>query len=87
MGANPTEGHPVVGARIKQATLRGMKLVVDRPAPHRAVPSTACCTCSPRPGTNAAVMHGLAHVVHRDGLMDLDYLARAAPRAGPRSRR
>jgi formate dehydrogenase major subunit len=23
IGANPTEGHPVVGARIKQATLRG----------------------------------------------------------------
>src|ERR1700683_2459020 len=27
IGANPTEGHPVGGARIKQATVRGMKLV------------------------------------------------------------
>ena len=44
IGANPTEGHPVVGARIKQATLRGMKLVTDRPAAHRARRTTASCT-------------------------------------------
>ena len=31
IGANPTEGHPVVGARIKQATLRGLKLVTIDP--------------------------------------------------------
>src|SRR5580698_1757227 len=31
IGANPTEGHPVVGARIKQACLRGMKLVTIDP--------------------------------------------------------
>ena len=31
IGANPTEGHPVVGARIKQAALRGLKLVVIDP--------------------------------------------------------
>ena len=37
----------------------------------------------PRPGTNAAVMHGLAHIVHRDRLMDLDFVAHTAPRAEP----
>ena len=31
IGANPTEGHPVVGARIKQAVLRGMRLVTIDP--------------------------------------------------------
>ena len=31
IGANPTEGHPVAGARIKQATLRGMQLVTIDP--------------------------------------------------------
>ena len=30
-GANPTEAHPVVGARIKQAVLRGARLVVIDP--------------------------------------------------------
>ena len=36
IGANPTEGHPVVGARIKQAALRGLQAGDDRPAPDRA---------------------------------------------------
>ena len=35
-GSNPTEAHPVVGARIKQAVLRGAGLVVVDPAPDRA---------------------------------------------------
>lgn len=30
-GANPTENHPVIGARIKQAVLRGARLVVIAP--------------------------------------------------------
>ena len=30
-GCNPTENHPIVGARIKQAVLRGAKLVVIDP--------------------------------------------------------
>ena len=73
MGANPTEGHPVVGARIKQATLRGMKLVVIDPR-RIELCEYGVLHLQPRPGTNAAVMHGLAHIVHRDGLMDLDFL-------------
>ena len=36
IGANPTQGHPVVGARIKQAAIKGLKLDHRRPAPHRA---------------------------------------------------
>ena len=35
-GANATENHPIVGARIKQAALRGARLIVDRSAAHRA---------------------------------------------------
>ncbi len=69
IGANPTEGHPVVGARIKQAALRGLRLVTIDPrrielADHAAV------HLSPRPGTNAAIVLGLAHVAHRDGFAD-----------------
>jgi formate dehydrogenase alpha subunit len=73
MGANPTEAHPVVGARIKQATLRGLKLVVIDPR-RIELCDYGVLHLQPRPGTNAAVMHGLAHVVHRDGLMDLGFL-------------
>ncbi len=73
IGANPTEGHPVVGARIKQAALRGLRLVTIDPrrielADHAEV------HLAPRPGTNAAVVLGLAHVAHRDGFADRDFI-------------
>ena len=76
IGANPTEGHPVVGARIKQATLRGMKLVTIDPR-RIELADYGVLHLSPRPGTNAAVMLGIAHVVQRDGLVDHDFIARA----------
>ena len=69
IGANPTEGHPVVGARIKQATLRGMKLVTVDPR-RIELSDYGVLHLSPRPGTNAAVMLGIAHVIHRDGLTE-----------------
>ena len=74
IGANPTEGHPVVGARIKQATLRGLKLVTIDPR-RIELADYGVLHLSPRPGTNAAVMLGLAHVVLRDGLVDRGFMA------------
>jgi formate dehydrogenase alpha subunit len=74
IGANATEGHPVVGARIKQATLRGCKLVTIDPR-RIELADYGVLHLSPRPGTNAAVMLGLAHVVARDGLTDDAFLA------------
>jgi formate dehydrogenase major subunit len=69
IGANPTEGHPVVGARIKQATLRGMKLVTIDPR-RIELSDNGALHLAPRPGTNAAVMLGIAHVIERDGFVD-----------------
>src|ERR1044072_559009 len=74
IGANPTEGHPVVGARIKQATLRGLKLVTIDPR-RIELADYGVLHLSPRPGSNAAVLLGLAHVVARDGLTDDAFLA------------
>ncbi len=74
IGANPTQGHPVVGARIKQATLRGMKLVTIDPR-RIELADYGVLHLSPRPGTNAAVVLGLAHVLERDGLTDPDFIA------------
>ena len=74
IGANATEGHPVAGARIKQATLNGLKLVTIDPR-RIELADYGVLHLSPRPGTNAAVMLGLAHVVARDGLADDAFLA------------
>ncbi|MDP2712394.1 MAG: formate dehydrogenase subunit alpha [Solirubrobacteraceae bacterium] len=73
IGANPTEGHPVAGARIKQATLRGLQLVTIDPR-RIELSDYGVLHLSPRPGSNAAVMLGLAHVVARDGLVDHPFL-------------
>ena len=73
IGANPTEGHPVAGARIKQATLRGLRLVTIDPR-RIELADYGVLHLSPRPGSNAAIMLGLAHVVARDGLIDRAFL-------------
>jgi formate dehydrogenase major subunit len=74
IGANATEGHPVAGARIKQAAMRGMRLVTVDPR-RIELADYGVLHLAPRPGTNAAVLLGLAHVVVRDGLADRDFIA------------
>src|SRR5947209_13425523 len=74
VGGNPTQGHPVVGARIKQAALRGCQLVTIDPR-RIELADVGVLHLAPRPGTNAAVALGLAHVVRRDGLTDPDFIA------------
>jgi len=68
-GANPTEGHPVVGARMKEARLRGARLIVADPR-RIELATMADVFLQLRPGTNVALYNGLAHVIVRDGLHD-----------------
>lgn len=68
-GANPTEGHPVVGARMKEARLRGAKLIVADPR-RIELAAMADVFLQLRPGTNVALYNGLAHVIVRDELFD-----------------
>ncbi len=74
IGANATEGHPVVGARIKQAAINGMKLVTVDPR-RIELADYAELHCSMRPGTNAAVILGIANVVMTEGLTDENFIA------------
>ena len=73
VGANPAEAHPVVGARLLQRVLRGARLVVADP---RAVglATHADVHLRPRPGTNVALFHGLAHVLLAEDLVDHSFL-------------
>jgi formate dehydrogenase alpha subunit len=73
IGANATEGHPVVGARIKQAALNGMKLVTIDPR-RIELADVGVLHLSPRPGTNVAVALGIQHVLIRDGLTDKNFI-------------
>ncbi|MGH8978789.1 MAG: molybdopterin-dependent oxidoreductase, partial [Acidimicrobiia bacterium] len=73
-GANATENHPVVGARIKQAARRGASLIVVDPrrielADHAEV------HLRPRPGTNVLLLNAMAHVIIAEGLADGAFIA------------
>jgi formate dehydrogenase major subunit len=74
IGVNPTQGHPVVGARIKQAAIKGLKLVTADPR-RIELADYGEVHLGMRPGTNAALLNGLAHVVIRDGLVDERFVA------------
>jgi len=75
IGANPTSGHPVAGARIKQAALKGLKLITADPR-RIELADYGQIHLGNRPGTNAALLNGLAHVVIRDELVDRDFVER-----------
>lgn len=74
-GANPTECHPIVGARIKQHVLRGGAnlIVVDPRATEMA--RLAQVHLALRPGTNIPLLNALAHVIVTEGLADRDFIA------------
>jgi formate dehydrogenase major subunit len=74
IGVNPTQGHPVVGARIKQAALKGLKLITADPR-RIELADYGQLHMSMRPGTNAALLNGMAHVIIRDGLVNEEFVA------------
>ncbi|MGH9258025.1 MAG: formate dehydrogenase subunit alpha [Vicinamibacterales bacterium] len=72
-GANPTENHPIVGARIKQAALRGARLVVIDPR-RIELAEYADCHLAVHPGTNVAALNAMAHTILADGLCDRAFI-------------
>jgi formate dehydrogenase major subunit len=69
-GANPTENHPVIGARIKQAVRRrGARLIVIDP---RRIELTdyADAHLAVHPGANIPLLNAFAHVIVREHLVD-----------------
>ena len=73
MGANATEDHPIVGARIKQAALRGARLIVIDPR-RIELANYADCHVALKPGTNIALLNAMAHTIAAEGLGDREFL-------------
>lgn len=78
IGANPTDGHPVFGSRLKKRLRQGAQLIVIDPrridlvrTPHVA----AAHHLALRPGTNVAVLTAMAHVIVTEGLVDETFVA------------
>ncbi|MDQ2676660.1 MAG: molybdopterin-dependent oxidoreductase, partial [Actinomycetota bacterium] len=72
-GSNPTEAHPVVGARIKQRVIQGARLVVVDPR-RTELADYADVHLQPRPGTNVALFNGLAAVLIEERLTDDEFI-------------
>jgi formate dehydrogenase major subunit len=72
-GANATEGHPIVGARIRQAARHGAHLIVIDP---RRIELTddAACHLAIRPGTNVALLNAMANVIVTERLCDREFV-------------
>ncbi|VVE39741.1 formate dehydrogenase subunit alpha [Pandoraea morbifera] len=78
MGANPTDGHPVFGSRMKKRLRQGAKLIVIDPRRIDLVQSPhikADYHLQLRPGTNVAMINALAHVIVTEGLMADEFIA------------
>ena len=73
-GANPTENHPIVGARIKQAALHGARLIVIDPR-RIELAEYASIHLPVRPGTNVALLNAMACTIVEEDLYDAGFIA------------
>jgi len=73
IGSNTKETHPVIANRMLKAVRKGAKLIVADP---RRVPMVkfAEVFLRLRPGTDVALLNGLAHVILKEGLQDSEFM-------------
>lgn len=77
IGANPTDGHPVFGSRMKRRLREGAKLIVADPRRIDLVRSPhvqASHHLQLRPGTNVALVNALAYTIVEEGLANIRYV-------------
>ncbi len=73
IGANPTDAHPVFASRMKKRLRQGARLIVIDPRRTDIVRTPhveADFHLALRPGTNAAILNALAHVIVTEGLVN-----------------
>ncbi|MBB3222920.1 formate dehydrogenase subunit alpha [Pseudoduganella umbonata] len=78
IGANPTDGHPVFGSRMKKRLRQGARLIVADPRRIDLIKSPhvrADHHLQLRPGTNVALLSSLAHVIVAEGLLAEEFIA------------
>ncbi len=72
-GANPLKGHPVTGAKIKQAFMKGVTSIVVDPIKTKLA-TLAQHHLQIRPGTNVAILNMLAHYIIKENLVDENFI-------------
>jgi len=72
IGANPTDGHPVTGAKLKQFAMKNTAIVID---PRRTeMAKYAKYHLQLRPGTNVALLNMMLYYIISEGLEDKSFI-------------
>jgi formate dehydrogenase major subunit len=72
-GANPTEGHPVTGARLKQAARHGANLIIIDPREIELC-EYATLHLQLHAGTNVVLFNALGAAIVDEGLVDEEFI-------------
>jgi formate dehydrogenase major subunit len=73
IGANPTAAHPVTGAKIKQAAMKGVPMIVIDPR-EIELAKYADHFLQLRPGTNVALLNMMLYYIVDEGLEDSNFI-------------
>jgi formate dehydrogenase alpha subunit len=73
IGSNPTEAHPMAGAKIMSSLLNGTKLIVADPR-RIELAEKADIWLQHRPGTDIPLLNGLMHIILKEGLHDQKFI-------------
>lgn len=74
IGTNTTVGHPVIGLEVKRAVQNGAKLIVANPK-RIDLCRFATLWLQQKPGTDVALLMGIARVIVDEGLADESFIA------------
>ncbi|APG23650.1 formate dehydrogenase [Syntrophotalea acetylenica] len=73
IGSNPTEAHPMAGAKIMSSLLKGTKLIVADPR-RIELAEKADIWLQLRPGTDIPLLNGLMHIIIKEDLHDKKFI-------------
>ena len=73
IGANPSEAHPVIGAKMRQALARGAALIVADPR-RTELAERADIWLQLKPGTDIALLNGMMHFILKFGWQKDDFI-------------
>ena len=75
IGANPTDAHPVTGAKMKQQAIKGKTLIVIDPR-RTELARYANYHLQLRPGTNVALLNMMLYYIISEKLEDKDFIGK-----------
>lgn len=74
IGANPTDAHPVTGAKLKQFAMKGKPTIVIDPR-RTEMARYATYHLQLKPGTNVAMLNMMLYYIISEGLEDKSFIA------------